>query len=246
MARENNYLAIILKKQPFGEGDEILTLFTKEAGKIRGLAKSTKLPKSKLQYALQALFLSKITTTKSSALPKIIRAETVKTFSHIRESLLAAKIAFYAIELLIKFTADEHKNEQLYNLSESFFGFLDSNSANERLLQLGLAKYKSDFLDCLGLGIHFEIPGDDIINIGFSNSRGGFLFEESAADYKHVDLKTFEVFAILKKAAFSELPNVFNNYQDLVKNADELQELLSSFIRYQLERDVRSEQFLSE
>ena len=46
--REQHYSAIILKKQPYREGDEIITLFTKEGGKIRCLAKSVKSPKSKL------------------------------------------------------------------------------------------------------------------------------------------------------------------------------------------------------
>ncbi len=60
MPRENTYLSIILKKQAFKEADELITVYTKEAGKLRVLAKSIKSPKSKLQHGLQVLFLVKI------------------------------------------------------------------------------------------------------------------------------------------------------------------------------------------
>src|SRR5579863_8757092 len=97
--RESHYTAIILKKQPYKEGDEIITLFTKEGDKIRALAKGVKKPLSKLQQKLQSLFLVNVTLA-GGDMPKIIRVEPVKVFAGMRESLAASKLAFYALELV--------------------------------------------------------------------------------------------------------------------------------------------------
>ena len=54
--REIKHTGIILKKQPLGEADELITLFTKEQGKVRVLAKSVKSAKSKLQQNCRLCF----------------------------------------------------------------------------------------------------------------------------------------------------------------------------------------------
>jgi DNA repair protein RecO (recombination protein O) len=79
MSRENTYAALVLKKQPLNEADELITVFTKEIGKLRVLAKSVKFAKSKLQYSLQSLFLVNLTVT-GGGLPKIIGVEVVNLF----------------------------------------------------------------------------------------------------------------------------------------------------------------------
>jgi len=160
MSREQTYHAIILKKQPYREADEIITFFTKEQGKIRGLAKSVKSPKSKLQQKLQALFYVQIRLTLGK-MPKIISAETLKVYHRLRENLAAMKIAFYATEVVLKITPDEQKNEALFNLLEGFLEFLDTQTESE-ILDLGLAKFKIEILEVSGLGM--QNVKDDLFN----------------------------------------------------------------------------------
>ena len=122
MSRETKCRGVILKKQAFNEGDEIITFFTRELGKIRCLAKSVKSSKSKLQQKLQSLFIVDISFTHGK-LPKVISVEPVKVFSAMRENLQALKRAFYAQELVLKFTPDEQKNEPLYFCWKIFWNF---------------------------------------------------------------------------------------------------------------------------
>lgn len=240
MSRESSYNAIILKKQSYGEGDEILTVFSREAGKLRVLAKSIKFSKSKLQYSLQTLFLVRLTLAGSSNFPKVIGAEVLESFGHIRQNLSGAKIAFYVLELLMKFTADEQKNEPLFDLGVDFFKFLDKPGNLEQDLLLGLAKFKIEFLETLGLGVSAPENGELNEGAGFSNLRGGFLFADNAADYQKTGKEVFRQFLTLRRLGFSQLPQARQELGDL--NA--LQNLLSGFIRYQLERDIKSEDFL--
>lgn len=240
MSRENTHFCIILKKQAFGEGDELVTVFSKESGKLRLLAKSAKLIKSRLQYGLQVLFFVKLTTTLSN-LPKVIGVEVVETLASIRESLQASKVAFYALELLLKFTADEHKNEKLFNLYLDFFRFLNKAAHDENKLLWGLAKFKIDFLQNLGFGINSDIPQGFVGTMAFSNNSGGFLFGQHSLEAKSVNPETFRQFKGLKHLDFEALIASAPPLQDI----SELQQILSSFLEYQLEREIKSERFLN-
>lgn len=242
MSRENIYLSIILKKQPYGEGDELVTVYTREAGKLRALAKSTKFSRSKLQYGLQVLFLTRLTLTRSG-LPKIIGTEAVQLYPRIRDDLQALKVVFYVLELVLKFTPDEQKNQELFDLIVSFLNFLDHAAGDEAMLNLGLAKFKIDFLFHLGLSIHAEPPAGFSGQIRFSGNRGGFLFGADAADASLVSLRSFERFAELKNCSYDDL---LNRAAGGDPNIGELQELLSRFVEFQLERGMMSERFLRE
>lgn len=236
MPRETKCQGIILKKQPFNEGDEIITFFTKELGKIRCLAKAVKQPKSKLQQKLQSLFLVNLSFT-HGRLPKIISVEPVKVFQRLRENLESLKRAFYAQELALKFTADEHKNEPLFFLLESFLEFLDSKKTGG-VLDLGLLKFKIEILRALGLGARNSAKAAENHQIFFSAAKGGFSRVLSADSIRVVPV-VYALFLELQILDFESLDNAKN-----IAGEKELQNLLSRFIEYQLERKVKSEKYL--
>ena len=237
MSRENKYTAIILKKQPFGEGDEIITLFTKEQGKIRALAKAVKKPLSKLQQKLQALFLVDIILTAGSKLPKIIGVEEVKTFGRMRENLMALKTAICALELVLKFTPDEHKNEPLFYLMSEFLEFLDTSQPDE-ILNLGLAKFKIDILEYSGLGVTYPSVASAEQQLFFSPLGGGFAYQNYSGSLP-VSRGELDLFLLLKAGRFPFLANSQN-----FSKINNLQNLLSGFIEHQIERKIKSEKYL--
>jgi DNA repair protein RecO len=244
VSRENTYNAIILKKQPYGEGDELFTFFTEQAGKLRALGKSTKFAKSKLQHALQTCFLVRVTLT-GRGLPKIIGAEAVNVFPNIRENLSAAKMAFFALEAVLKSTPDEQKNERLFHLLVMFYSFLDLCKTRFELLPLGLAKFKIQFLAHLGLAV--SIPKSSSVDggtLGFSHRQGGFVMGGNTTDILPVSPKTLAQFSALELLEFSQLISSNQTEEVLRQPLNELQELLSGFINYQMEREIKSEKLL--
>ncbi len=92
--KETNYTAIVLKKQLFNEADEIITFYTLEAGKVRALAKSIKLSKSKLQNALQSCYEVKLELAGKKNLKTIIGASVINPHSGLRENLDKLKREF--------------------------------------------------------------------------------------------------------------------------------------------------------
>lgn len=243
MSREHKYTAIVLKKQPFKEGDEIITFFTREQGKVRALAKSVKSPKSKLQQKLQSLFLVDLILSGGPArlggagkLPKIIFAEPKVVFAGLRQNLQALKMAFYAAELSLKFTPDEHKNESLFGALASFLGFIDNGPDNHQL-NAALAKFKLEALTALGLSLNYPARlGPEIF---FSSSHGGFTAQKFA-DASPVSRGVYAEFMRLKNSVWGEFPG-----DQPASVLAELQNLLSRFIEYQLERKLNSEKFLN-
>ena len=255
MPRENTYNAIILKKQPYLEADEIITFYTEEAGKLRGLAKSVKFAKSKLQQSLQAGFLVQLTLAGKN-LPKIIGSEVVNPFANIRENLAAVSHAFYAIEAVLKATPDEQKNQRLFNLLLIFLTFLDLDKARAELLNIGLAKFKIEFLESLGFGIHApeehsannkalgRLSESKNLPWGFSVSRGSFIQADNSADVISVKPLVLGQFWDLQGLSFSHLIAKGEISANLKESLEELQALLSRFIEYQLDREIKSDRYL--
>lgn len=230
--REHIYTAIILKKQPYSEGDEIITLYTKEAGKIRVLARSSKLAKSKMQHALQVLFLVTATLAHSrSTLSKIIGSEVLDPFIGIRENLTAAAAALYAQELTLKFTADSEENEELFFVIQNFLKVI-SSSAEERISTL-LAKFKIDFLAAAGVAV--QSIDDSSAEIFFAPSFGGFSQVSRGIQDEPVKVEVYELFAKLSAGEVVQADEETLNI---------LQSLLSRCIEYQLEREMKAERLL--
>lgn len=238
MSREKKYTGIILKKQAYGEGDEIVTFFTKENGKVRCLAKSVKKSLAKLQQKLQTLFQVEFFTTVSSSLPKIISAEPVAVFSDLRENLGSLQKAYVGVELLLKLTPDELKNEKLFVSFLEFLKYLNLNS-NERMQSLALEKFKISILELSGMAIDFfpELEFSD--RIFFSPPQGGFSESQN-----HNSL-------LVSKGIFKLFLSLHNmDYQDLnqIKESDsltELERLTVEFVEYHLERQLKSIKFLN-
>ena len=233
MSREQNYTGIILKKQALGESDEIVTFFTKEAGKIRALAKSVKSSKSKLQQRLQALFLVNFTLT-GGKLPKIIFVEPLSVFMKLRENLFGIKAAFVACELVLKFAPDEQKNVPLFQALVDFFEFLNGEE-DQLIVSLGLIKFKLAVLEASGLGV----AGENDIQTYFSAHGGGFT---QVAGGQAVLPAVVNIFRQLRLVEFKNLAAA--GIPDAGQN--QLQQLLSEFIEYQLERRLKSETFFNQ
>ncbi len=229
------YTAIVLKKQPLGEGDELVTFYSRENGKIRALAKSVKLPKSKLAPSLQTLYCLNLQLA-GSRLPKIIGAQVLKAYARLRENLAATVNAYYALESVIKFTPDEQVNSKLYDLLDNFLEYLNKNADKPECLVYGLVKFKIHFLEELGYTIKPpEMPLSG--NLAFSSTQGGFV-ENISADAMTVTPADASAFLTLHEASWPELSG-------LRISAGYMNQLISAFMEFHMERKVKSDAFLN-
>ncbi len=167
------HTGIILKKQNYKEADQILTLWTKDSGKVRVLAKSIRLPKSKLAYAVGDLSLCEIDTA-GGDFPVLIGAKPLRQYKSIQEDLQKIVIGFYAAELMLKMTADEHPNEIAFDLLSEFLKDLDHPEYFAKDYAL-LDKFSLDLLETLG----FKLPQEKEVDHTTINKFIEYILERN-------------------------------------------------------------------
>lgn len=233
--REKIVNAIILKKQALAEADELITVYAQESGKLRIVAKSAKLTKSKLQSQLQPVFLSRLALVGNGPLPKVIQATALDTHKEIYCSLEKMHVWYVASELVMRATPDEAQNEQLYQLLVEFLSALrDTNETQTQLLML--LGFKIRLLQTIGVSIQPPAAGQGMYY--FSNEHGGFLGSVKTADAVMVTNSTAALFHRLELESF-------NRFQHIQADSQELNTLITRYISYQLEREIRSDKFVS-
>src|SRR6185503_9620592 len=107
------------------------------------------------------------------------------------------------VELMLKFTADEQKNEPLFNLLQEFLEFLNNNR-EQGVLDLGLAKFKIAILQATGLGINYPKAISSQEKVFFSSDRGGFVNNRDSGGLQ-VSSGSVDQFLMLKEKGFKEL-----------------------------------------
>jgi|GEM_PF-1592346 len=244
--------AIILKKNVFSESNEIVTMYSRELGKVRGVARAIKKLQSKLAFGLQQLFYSRIEIVDRRKRLTIIGAKPLETFKNMRERRQAVHAALYAAELVLKSTADEQPNQELFDYFLKFLKHLDRSEEPEHQCYnffgwhvLALTGYKVDPKICVVCSrpLNSENP------IFFSNRKSGFvchLCAPKVSDLKKINLKIYQFFAEATENPedFVAQDHLFSDQQNRADLRSEVQTLASSFIEFILERELKSARYL--
>lgn len=240
MSRDRNVEAFVLKKQDYNEADQIITLFSKEEGKIRALVKAANQPNSKLRPALQPLFQSMVTLTGSSAsvgLMKVMRAQPIAVFSGILEDEHKLSAWYIAAELIMRSLPDSAPNEILFAELEKFARFLHENALNQSGVKNAITQFQIKALASLGLGIRLANDADNTKVFHFSLDQGGFT-SDSSLDAQPISPETYKSFLVLQKQDYSAGQSIAE------KESNELQKMVSRFVAYQLEREIKSQRYM--
>lgn len=99
--------AVVLRHKDWGEADRLLTLYTREQGKVRALAKGARKVTSRKAGHLEPFTQVTLQLAKGRDLLIVTQAETVNAFLAIGEDLTKTGYASYVIELLDRFTYEE-------------------------------------------------------------------------------------------------------------------------------------------
>src|SRR5215468_5196458 len=119
MAAEKT-LALVLRAVEFSETSSVVTLFTRDFGKIRGLAKGARRPKGPFESALDLLSLCRLVFLRKSseALDLLTEAKLERRFRPANRDLSNLYAGYYVAELLNEFTDDYDPHAQLFDLAD--------------------------------------------------------------------------------------------------------------------------------
>src|SRR5512147_1750518 len=107
---------VVLRHTDWGEADRLLSLFTREAGKLRAVAKGARKIRSRKAGHLEPFTRVKLLLAHGRDFWIVTQAETVEAYLPLREDLLRTAYGSYVLELLDRFTFDEGENRSLYQL----------------------------------------------------------------------------------------------------------------------------------
>jgi len=121
-------LAICIRALDYSETSQIVTFFTRAAGKISAIAKGSKRPKSAFDGTIEMFSFGKIVFSDSSKekLAVLTEFEQQPTFLHLQSELFVLNCCLFGAELVNLLTNDYDPHPQLF---DSFLQFLQN--ANE-------------------------------------------------------------------------------------------------------------------
>lgn len=106
---------IILKRSNSGEADRILTIFTKNQGKLRVVAKGIRKFSSKRGGRLELLSWIRGHVVKGKSLDIVAEVESVKNLSGLGSSIEMAGSAYEIIELVDRLTPEGVPNREVFH-----------------------------------------------------------------------------------------------------------------------------------
>ncbi len=119
--RTYNTEGIVLKRRNLGEADRILTILSKEFGKISIKAPGVRRIPSRRSAHVELLNLSQITLYGSSKIfmPIVTQAQTLEDFSGVKSDLHKIGYAYYICELINGLCPDNQENRSVFLLLKS-------------------------------------------------------------------------------------------------------------------------------
>lgn len=106
--------AVVLRSRVYGEADRILSLFTKEWGKISAIAKGVRKPTSRLRGAVQLFSHTHLVLYKGKTLDTITQGEAAEDFSFLQNDLERLAAASYFAELVDRLTLENQPLPKLF------------------------------------------------------------------------------------------------------------------------------------
>ena len=110
--------AVVIGRRPLGESDRLVDFYTKDFGKIRGVAKSARRPRSRFGSALELLTLGDLVffETPRSELVSIDHFDIVEAFVGVREDLERLGRGAWAAECVARLSAERDPHPALFRL----------------------------------------------------------------------------------------------------------------------------------
>jgi DNA repair protein RecO (recombination protein O) len=236
--------AIVLKHLDYGEADRMLTLYTRERGKVRALAKGVRKTRSRKAGHLEPFTRASLQLATGRHWYVVSQAEAHDTFNLLRESLEAIGYGSYVVELVDKFTLEEEPNEPLFRLLAQTLSRLNNDHPSDHVVRY----YEIRLLDYLGFRpelSHCVVSGEEIKpeDQYFSASLGGVVAPEHGKGLSGatpISMRALKYLRHFQRSSFQDSLRAFIAPQI----QGELEVLMQYYITYLLERGLNSPGFM--
>jgi DNA repair protein RecO (recombination protein O) len=237
-------LAVVLRRSDLGEADRILTLFTRDYGKIKAVAKGARKPQSKKAGHVELFAEIDVLLSQGRSLEVVSQVEMQEAFPRIREDLIRATYAAHFAELVDAFTEERDESRAMYDLLVAGLNWLAETDDPRRAARyyelhlLEVSGYRFELHHCVVCGKAIKAQ-----NQFYSPADGGIICPACAANRprtRPVSLRALKVLRYFQAQPFDVVEQL-----TLTANTHaELERVLHETITYHLERRLRSAAFL--
>ncbi|MEX0824754.1 MAG: DNA repair protein RecO [Pirellulaceae bacterium] len=244
--------AIVLRTIEFSESSLIVTLMTRDFGKVSGLAKGARRPKSAFEGSLDLLAVCRVVLLRKSsdALDLITESKLQRRFrvaergqTTLTERLQRLYGGYYVAEMVRHWTDEGDPHPDLFDLTERTIGQIDGDAELattvtffelQALRILGLAPRTDRCADC----------GGEIIaasRVAFGLQAGGVLCTVCAAKHRQT--------VVIRRAVLERIQSLLEQQPAAPRRIEseiygELRAVLNRYIKGMLGREPRMQPFL--
>jgi DNA repair protein RecO (recombination protein O) len=237
--------AVVLRHSDYGEADRLLTLYTRQLGKTRALAKGARKIASRKAGHIEPFTHVKLQLAKGRDMLILTQADTVDAYLPLREDLILTSHASYVMELLDRFTyEDETESPSAFRLLTETLSRLASKSDPWLVIRY----YEMRLLDHLGFrpqlfecaNCRREIKAEDQY---FSFSAGGVICPRCGQGLPNLHTISVEALKYLRHFQRSSYAEATRAKPGL-DIQQETETLMQGYFTYLLERELNTPGFL--
>ncbi len=239
--------AIVIRTVEFSETSLVVTLFTREFGKIGALAKGGRRLKGPFESALDLLALCRIVFLhkSSDSLDLLTEAKLLRRFRPAGRELAGLYAGYYVAELLDGLTDEDDPHPELFDLADQTLAALTAGEpvakwvARFELMALRLLGHAPALDNCVECGAAVARTG----RVAFGQLDGGVLCNKCRAGKKQVVLVSAGVLRAMAQLAD---PNttVWRRMEIDPRSFGELRGLLNHYFTHLLGRKPKMHKYL--
>jgi len=238
--------AVVLRHSDMGEADRLLTMFSRDAGIIRAVAKGARRIHSKKAGHLEPFTRVSLMLARSHELWIVTQAVALDLFLPLREDLVLTAEAAYVLELIDRFSYEEGENRALYSLLVETLERLSRGDPVFpavhffELHMLDHIGFRPQLFNCVHCREEIQ-PRDQF----FSAAQGGAVCPNCGGlvtDARPISMDALKYLRNFQRTAYTRLIQSVPS----TKVEREVEVILQNYNTYLLERRLNTPQFLNE
>ena len=237
---------IVLKSMEYEEADKIVTIYTKNYGKITAIAKGVRKTKSKFGSSLEILTHSNFLIYKGRNIDIVSQTEILESFFSTSKEVIKFAFAVNCVEVVNRLTEEQEINIGLFNLLKEVLHYL-KGSNDPKLLTLS---FKWQTISILGYRPSLDHccrcnkSAEDQKEMYFNIKEGGLVCNNCIAKDKEGCVKVSLYFnKLVRKILITPLSTISSaTIPD--KKMKELEKITDLYIAYHSEKSFKTDRFL--
>jgi len=233
----------VLKNLSYGESDLIVTFYSREFGKIKGIAKGAKRSKKRFANVFEPFSLSNIIFSQKNrdTLALIESCDIIDHYATIRQDLEKTLTASYFIDLTDHFSPEGKHNENLFLLLADYLSWLGRENVSDaaiRFFEMRLLKI-AGFEPALTACVRCNTPVTNGASYYFYPKEGGIFCAACARPERYdqsVSAGTVRTLLLGKDMDMEKIKMVCLSESLAVESRN----ILCGFISYVLGKEVKS------